>query len=504
VHAIASDPLGEFTVSLAVVSWVFERFWGQGPATLLVPSLAEDGSGALHAFAAAPTQGHTVRTWLAEILARYETLLAASDAWSHEPYGVPLSEMADCVIHDTRVHASVPTDMAWQAATVRVDTTGVGTGYLALHFDAARCDRVLMTAFAEAVVDAFRHVTHRGDLLDGWSPLTVADQTLLRRWGTGDAAPDAATDALAPVTERLHAGMRAHPNTPALRCGDVEWTYAMLDGAAHRVTAALTRVAASHGPEASARAPIAICMTRGPWLIATILGVLRAGRAYVPLDPHTPAVRLQHCCQDAGVAALVTDAATIEGLPPIDCPVVLADDTMPLAHEGSPADVTTPTIHLTDLAYIIYTSGSTGIPKGCLIEHRQLAHYLTWAVHYYWQGRPATMALFSSVAFDMAVTTIFGPLLTGGTLVLIPESVGVDAALRLQFASGAGIDTVKLTPSHIVMLEGLRLTTSDVQLAIVGGEAMTAVHRAVLHRIAPQMRIVNEYGPTEATVGCVV
>jgi len=504
VRSVAVDALGEFTVSMAVVAWVLERFWARGPATLLVPSLAEDGEGMVTPFAAAPTQGHTVRSWLGDVLARYETLMAESVPWAGETSAAALAEVTDCAVHDSRVHASVDRIDAWRTAALRVCTEGVGAGHVALHYDAARCDPATMAAFADAMADAFTQLADRGGALDRWSPLSAEEHATLRQWGTGDVPQEEVADALRPVPERIDAVIRANPDAPALRCGDLVWTYSRLDAAARRVTAAVARTTGPGGMPGDPTAPVAICMRRGPWLIAAILGVLRSGRAYVPLDPHSPASRLLHSWQDAGVAAVLTDAAIVDGLPPTVCPVVVVDDGLPEAGEASPAGVSAPTVHPTDLAYVIYTSGSTGVPKGCLIEHRQLSHYLTWAVRYYWGGRPATMALFSSVAFDMPVTTIFGPLLTGGTLVLFPDDVGVDVALRTQFAAGSGIDTVKLTPSHILMLEALRLEASDVHLAIVGGEAMTAVHRAVLHRLAPQMRVVNEYGPTEATVGCVI
>ena len=504
VRSVAVDPLGEFTVATAVVAWVLERFWARGPATLLVPSLAEDGEGLVTPFVAGPTQGHTVRSWLGDVLARYETLMAESAPWAGEANTAGIADVTDCAIHDARVHASVEHIDAWRTAALRVCTEGVGEGYVALYYDAARCDPETMAAFADATADAFTRLADRGDALDGWSPLSVEEHATLRQWGTGDTPQEEEEDALRPVPERIDTVVRANPDAPALQCGDLVWSYSRLDAAARRVTVAVARATGPGGTLGDPKAPVAICMRRGPWLIAAILGVLRSGRAYVPFDPHTPASRLLHSWQDAGVAAVLTDAAMVDELPPTACTIVVVDDGLPEAGEASPSGASAPTVHPTDLAYVIYTSGSTGVPKGCLIEHRQLSHYLTWAVRYYWGGRPATMALFSSVAFDMPVTTIFGPLLTGGTLVLFPDEVGVDVALRTQFAAGSGIDTVKLTPSHILMLEALRLEASDVRLAIVGGEAMTAVHRAVLHRLHPQMRVVNEYGPTETTVGCVI
>ncbi|MDQ3280053.1 MAG: amino acid adenylation domain-containing protein [Acidobacteriota bacterium] len=151
-------------------------------------------------------------------------------------------------------------------------------------------------------------------------------------------------------------------------------------------------------------------------------------------------------------------------------------------------------------AYVLYTSGSTGEPKGCVVSVANLTSYVTWAARTYPAG---DYPLFTSLAFDLTLTSIFVPLLTGRTIHLFASN-DVASVLAAIFDPASAIDTVKLTPSHIALLAELPLAQTNVATAIVGGEALRRDHVDTLRRLNPAMRIFNEYGPTEATVGCVM
>jgi len=173
-----------------------------------------------------------------------------------------------------------------------------------------------------------------------------------------------------------------------------------------------------------------------------------------------------------------------------------------------PADVA-PTLldgtWLHDLAYIIYTSGSTGRPKGVAVEHLGLAEYLEWAARQYVRGDRLTFPLFTSLSFDLTITSLFLPLITGGTLVVYEETDGpVDAAL-LDVVDENRADFIKLTPSHLSLLARMNLTSSRIRRMVVGGEDLkTSLAAAVTARFDEPVEIYNEYGPTEAVVGCVM
>ncbi|WP_154583421.1 AMP-binding protein, partial [Xanthomonas oryzae] len=156
------------------------------------------------------------------------------------------------------------------------------------------------------------------------------------------------------------------------------------------------------------------------------------------------------------------------------------------------------------LAYIIYTSGSTGQPKGTLLTHAGAAHYLQWAVHTY---RPFPSAVVSSsLAFDATLTSLLAPLLCGARVELLPEYDTLDA-LRQRLCDATPLGLVKLTPAHLEVL-GQQLADHPQPLSakvmVIGGEALPAATLARWQALAPNTRLINEYGPTETVVGCVV
>ncbi|MCP5150487.1 MAG: amino acid adenylation domain-containing protein [Chromatiales bacterium] len=287
------------------------------------------------------------------------------------------------------------------------------------------------------------------------------------------------------------------PNATAVRAGARALTYRELVDMAGGVA---ERLRAEHGVVAGDR--VGLLVDRSPELVAIILGVLDAGAAYVPIDPVYPDERIEYMVADSGCRLVVVDARHRSRVP--------AD-----ARTAEPASLVVaarPGLGLAPmpperLAYIMYTSGSTGRPKGVAIDHRNLAHYLGWASTHYFGGDdpPAgSFPLYSSIAFDLTVTSVFVPLLRGATIHVFEQDASVAEVLEAVFRPGSGIDCVKLTPSHIALVAGLGLDRTDVRLAVVGGEQLAMKAVRALHALNPGMSVQNEYGPTEATVGCVV
>ena len=293
------------------------------------------------------------------------------------------------------------------------------------------------------------------------------------------------------------------PQRVALREGQLEVTFATLRDQTEALAATLVR----HGVEPGDR--VAIHCRRSTLAVTAILACLRARVAYLPIDPGLPAARLDHLLIDSGARwALVGDAdgggdelsTTPDGVTVL--PIAEA-----LQASGEPdlgaADLG-PGPSLSDLAYLIYTSGSTGQPKGVLIDHGGLADYLGWASRTYVRGERMSFPLCTALAFDLTVTSLFLPLITGGTLEIYPQGDGpVDTAV-LEVARHNAVDFIKLTPSHLALLVGLDLAGSRLRRVVVGGENFRADLAAAIHtKLAGRAEITNEYGPTEAVVGCV-
>ena len=169
--------------------------------------------------------------------------------------------------------------------------------------------------------------------------------------------------------------------------------------------------------------------------------------------------------------------------------------------EPDPPSAATPD----NVAYIIFTSGSTGTPKGVMIEHRSLVNYIWWAARMYSSGERLAWPLFSSLAFDLTVTTLFTPLITGGRIVVYRGDPGVQSMVALKVVDDNAVDIMKLTPAHLAMIRDRDLRTTRLRKFIVGGEDFkTELARDITNAISHPVEIYNEYGPTEATVGCMI
>ncbi|XXY45530.1 MupA/Atu3671 family FMN-dependent luciferase-like monooxygenase [Sorangium sp. So ce269] len=269
-------------------------------------------------------------------------------------------------------------------------------------------------------------------------------------------------------------------------------TYAELDRRASRLAAALRAKGA--GPESR----VAILAPRSPDLIVGLLGILKAGAAFLPLDPAYPANRLTWMLEDAGARLLVTVRSHAGALPGATAERVLVDEIAAGAAEPG-ADVLPE-----NLAYLMYTSGSTGRPKGVMISHEGLADYLRWCRDVYPVTEGEGTPLHGSIAFDATLTSIFPALCAGRSVFVVPDDHEIEGLVR-ALRGGRRFSFVKLTPSHLGLLAELSGGANLLErtgAVILGGEALTEAPLAPWKERAPRLRVLNEYGPTEAVVGC--
>ena len=244
-------------------------------------------------------------------------------------------------------------------------------------------------------------------------------------------------------------------------------------------------------------------------MVVGLLAILKAGGAYVPLDPAYPRRRLDFMIEDAGISILLTQRELRSrfarpGLR-IECLDAGAPAEPPAARRPDPAGRrraarTRPQA----LAYIIYTSGSTGRPKGVMVHHQGLVNYLQWASAAYRVGAARGAPVISPLGFDLTVTSLYTPLLSGRAVTLLREDRGLEG-LAAALADQRAFSVVKLTPAHLQMLSP-QLTRDGggdgAARVVLGGEAVKWEHLQTWR--PPAARVVNEYGPTETVVGCCV
>ena len=300
------------------------------------------------------------------------------------------------------------------------------------------------------------------------------------------------------VHELFERQVERAPGAVAVVFGDRQLTYRELNDRANQVAHFLRRRGV--GPETL----VGVSLNRSPELVVALLGVWKAGAAYVPLDPAYPPERLAFMVGDAGLRLLLTEAAC-QGLFPDAAEAVCLDTDWPaIAQEPTfnPAAGAVPA----NLAYVMYTSGSTGRPKGAMILHGGLVNYLWWAISAYGVEAGCSVPVHSSISFDLTVTSLYPALLAGGQAELLPEDVGAQqlvAALR----RGRGRGLVKITPAHLDLLRqllGAEETAGLTRVFVIGGENLVAESLQLWRDFAPGTRLINEYGPTETVVGCCV
>jgi amino acid adenylation domain-containing protein len=286
------------------------------------------------------------------------------------------------------------------------------------------------------------------------------------------------------------------PDAAALRLGLRDMSYGELNTRANQLAAQLIDEGVGPGTL------VPICAEHSMELVVALLAILKAGGAYVPIDPAHPDRRVAGILEDIGATPLfLVQPDQVARFAGAGVPL-LAIGAQPSAAEPTPNPP--PRAGAGDLAYVIFTSGTTGRPKGVMVEHGNLASYLWWARRQYVGEERTTWALYSSLAFDLTVTSIYVPLISGGTVRIYPDTGRNGMLIREVFGDDA-VDVVKLTPSHLALVRDMDLSRSRVKTLIVGGEDFKTELAAAIHRSSNgRITQFNEYGPTEATVACMI
>ncbi|GIP23203.1 non-ribosomal peptide synthetase [Paenibacillus sp. J22TS3] len=298
------------------------------------------------------------------------------------------------------------------------------------------------------------------------------------------------------VLDLFRVQARKHPGHIAVSWDEGEMTYGELWEKVHLVSSVL---AAKLNIQSGA-APVAIRMSHSPELIIAIWAVIKAGAAFVPIAIDTPRSRVEYILRDSEAVYMLSDEDAEEwGVPVIHIPALLSR----LDNREELPKVVPSGCSVFDPAYIIYTSGSTGEPKGVRIRHLSLANYITWAGSVYPKSDDDVFAFYSSLSFDLTLTSLFVPLTSGRQLRIYPPRNHEYTLSRILQENKATV--IKLTPSHLALLPDRQHPNAVLHTLIVGGESLkTSLAARIQERFGPSLSIYNEYGPTEATVGCMV
>ncbi len=364
-----------------------------------------------------------------------------------------------------------------------------------LVFDARYFDDSTARALCRDFAGILRAMTlHPGAALGAISRLSSTErETLLQRWR--GPATSYFNGSLHELFERQAA---LTPEAPALEWEERCVSYASLNRMADDLAALLYKKGVAAGQR------VGLFLPRSPDLIIAMLGTLKAGGAYVPMDASYPAERVRFMLQDSEAAVLITHSELFEQLPAMTVDTLLIDQWVPESR-GDRVEMNSPPAAASDLAYVIYTSGSTGQPKGVMVEHSGLMNYLEYARRSYGVGAGTRSLFHTSIGFDATITSVHLPLICGGCVVIVPDETDVSGVARL-LAARSGTHLLKITPVHLELLGSLLPEEAFAKVAalVVGGEALKGPALRVWQRNAPNIRIFNEYGPTETVVGCCV
>ncbi|WP_410586699.1 amino acid adenylation domain-containing protein [Amycolatopsis sp. lyj-23] len=314
--------------------------------------------------------------------------------------------------------------------------------------------------------------------------LPDADHDLLtRRW---NHTPAPAAPALG-FAELVAAQAGRTPDVVAVAMGEHQLTYAALDARATRLAQHLR--AAGVGPDVR----VAVCLDRCPELVISLLGIMKAGGTYLPLDPTYPADRLAYMIDDSRARLLLSRRDLLDRLPG-QRNVLLLDERWP-AIRAERDDSPLPPVAPDTLAYVIYTSGSTGRPKGTMVPHRGIAALARAQASELGVGHGSRVLQYASLSFDASLLEVVMALPSGATLCLAPRERPLPGPDLLRLLDEQAVTTVLLPPSALAVTPDAALPA--LTTVTVGGEACSA---DLVRRWAPGRRFHNLYGPTEATI----
>jgi amino acid adenylation domain-containing protein len=363
--------------------------------------------------------------------------------------------------------------------------------YRADLYDAADIER--MAAHYRTLLESALDDADRG--LDMLPLLSFEETSAIVAHETGLAETDIAPGRT--YVEWFDACAAACPDAIAVRCADRTLTYDALRRLANGLAGRL--IDSGIGPGDT----VAIRMERSETAIVGLLATMKAGAAYLPIDPAWPSQRVDSVLDRAGAMLVLTDAALAPTLASNRRQLLVDTNARDAPRAAAPpAIATTPN----DIAYVIFTSGTSGEPKGTAVEHRHLVRYVENMAAKMTLPAGSRYLVVSTLAADLAHTMLFPCLISGGTLLLATHAQSREPEQLARWLEQHPADALKIVPSHLDALTGIprfeRLLPT--RLLVTGGESLSTALVSKLKACRPELRILNHYGPTETTVGVVV
>ncbi|MGW0991678.1 non-ribosomal peptide synthetase, partial [Streptomyces sp. NPDC002486] len=450
-----------------------------------------------------------VRDQLAELLVHEHTPLRLAQQASGVPNGSPLFTSLFNYRHGKRPQTEPGPNTATSSKGMSTVYARTATNYpvavsvddlesrFGLNVDAvspidgqAVC-RLLHTCL-DSVVTALEHDPDSS--LSSMEVLDTAEKDrLLADWN------DTAVGGVASMVPALfEAQVRRTASAVAVVQDGAEVSFAELEARANR----LARYLRDQG--VGAESVVGLCLPRGMQTITAILGVWKAGAAYVPVDSTMPTERIAYVLADSGAVLTLTTGELLESLPASGHRLVAVDapeSMRPSTESESPTEPAAPLPG--QIAYVIYTSGSTGRPKGVAVTHGGLANYVTTVPRQIGLDRPGRYAVVQAQTTDSGNTLVFASLVTGGELHILDEDTVTDAVAVSRYLTDHRIDYLKAVPSHLAALTAGPEGAAGVlpgKALVLGGEEAPPELVAGLLAAAGEQRVFNHYGPTEATI----
>ncbi|MCP4662396.1 MAG: amino acid adenylation domain-containing protein, partial [bacterium] len=321
---------------------------------------------------------------------------------------------------------------------------------------------------------------------------TAARQQLLREWN--DTALPWTDPPAATLHQLVEAQAERTPEAIAVEFADQRLSYLELNRRADQ----LAHYLRSLGIGLEVR--VGLCVERSSELVVGLLGILKSGGAYLPLDPDLPPERLSFMIEAAGVRVLLTQERLLPILPELATPVVCLDRDWAEISATSPA-LPAPAMDPSNLAYVIYTSGSTGEPKGSMIPHRGIVNQIRWMQAQYRLRTGEAVIQKAPFSFDVSVWETFWPLHSGGRLVVARPGGHRDSAYLAELVATRGVTAVQFVPSMLELYLDDARATGVLRRVFASGEALPyALQQRFFTRFSG-IGLTNLYGPTETSVG---